>query len=235
MLDMLDKKLYDSTIDQIIEDRDVIDWVMKGANQKEMSQLMAGNPAFRKKALKAREVILLLHDVHEVLDESEVVKIWKKIDQFDKLRPNEARHFKSGAVLSWAAVFVGLIVFGSLAYIYLQNTGTSYEFSENIPLTNNDAKLVLANGEEIRLKNDHSKIAVTGEDELLIENDSVIDLRQRNSGTEEATQMNEVIIPYGKKSELLLADGTKVWLNAGSRLAFPSKFTKEDTGCIFGR
>src|SRR5690606_14480825 len=38
--------------------------------------------------------------------------------------------------------------------------------------------------------------------------------------------MNEVIIPYGKKSELLLADGTKVWLNAGSRLAFPSRFTR---------
>lgn len=43
---------------------------------------------------------------------------------------------------------------------------------------------------------------------------------------EQEAQMNEVVIPYGKKSELLLADGTKVWLNAGSRMAFPSKFTK---------
>ena len=31
----------------------------------------------------------------------------------------------------------------------------------------------------------------------------------------------------GKRTELLLADGTKVWLNAGSRLAFPTKFTNE--------
>jgi ferric-dicitrate binding protein FerR (iron transport regulator) len=36
--------------------------------------------------------------------------------------------------------------------------------------------------------------------------------------------MNEVVVPYGKKSQLTLPDGTKVWLNAGSRFAFPSVF-----------
>ena len=36
--------------------------------------------------------------------------------------------------------------------------------------------------------------------------------------------MNEVIVPYGKRPQLVLEDGTKVWLNAGSRLAFPQKF-----------
>ena len=30
---------------------------------------------------------------------------------------------------------------------------------------------------------------------------------------------------FRSKSQLVLADGTKVWLNAGSRMAFPSEFT----------
>ena len=34
-----------------------------------------------------------------------------------------------------------------------------------------------------------------------------------------------MVVPYGKRSQLTLEDGTKVWLNAGSRMAFPSKFT----------
>jgi ferric-dicitrate binding protein FerR (iron transport regulator) len=37
--------------------------------------------------------------------------------------------------------------------------------------------------------------------------------------------MNEVVIPFGNKSQLILPDGTKVWLNAGSRMAFPNKFS----------
>ena len=36
--------------------------------------------------------------------------------------------------------------------------------------------------------------------------------------------MNELVVPYGKKSQLTLEDGTKVWLNAGSRMEFPTKF-----------
>jgi len=36
--------------------------------------------------------------------------------------------------------------------------------------------------------------------------------------------MMEVVVPFGKKSQLTLEDGTKVWLNAGSRMAFPEKF-----------
>ena len=32
------------------------------------------------------------------------------------------------------------------------------------------------------------------------------------------------IVPYGHKHSLILSDGTKVTLNSGSRLAFPSEF-----------
>ncbi len=36
--------------------------------------------------------------------------------------------------------------------------------------------------------------------------------------------MNKLIVPYGKRSKIILSDGTKVWLNSGSVLEFPSEF-----------
>lgn len=35
---------------------------------------------------------------------------------------------------------------------------------------------------------------------------------------------NRLIIPYGKRSSLVLADGSKVWLNSGTQIEFPSIF-----------
>ncbi|WP_195371855.1 MULTISPECIES: FecR domain-containing protein [Parabacteroides] len=37
----------------------------------------------------------------------------------------------------------------------------------------------------------------------------------------------ELVVPAGQRAELTLPDGTKVWLNAGSKLSYPSFFEKE--------
>jgi hypothetical protein len=41
----------------------------------------------------------------------------------------------------------------------------------------------------------------------------------------EKTKRIKLVVPYGKRSQLELSDGTKVWLNSGSVLEFPSSFT----------
>lgn len=35
---------------------------------------------------------------------------------------------------------------------------------------------------------------------------------------------NTIIVPHGKQSVLVLADGTKLWLNAGTQVTFPTEF-----------
>ena len=39
-------------------------------------------------------------------------------------------------------------------------------------------------------------------------------------------QMNTIIVPNGKRSSLMLADGSEIWINSGTEVSFPSAFTK---------
>ncbi|SEN22579.1 FecR family protein [bacterium A37T11] len=37
-----------------------------------------------------------------------------------------------------------------------------------------------------------------------------------------------LFVPYGRRQDVILADGTKIWLNSGSYLTFPSNFSGKD-------
>ena len=49
----------------------------------------------------------------------------------------------------------------------------------------------------------------------------------QNSSEKENVVFNTLIVPYGKRSSIVLADGSKVWLNSGSKLVFPATFRKD--------
>lgn len=78
---------------------------------------------------------------------------------------------------------------------------------------------------------------ITEEESLSFQND--VQMEFDESGKAKITQVdseektvaltksrqNTLIVPYGKRSTLTLADGSKVWLNSGSVLEFPAQFT----------
>ncbi|MBT3384736.1 MAG: DUF4974 domain-containing protein [Prolixibacteraceae bacterium] len=216
------------SFEELIEDKHFIAWVLRGSNKNEWKKFIVDNPVIKEKVKKARRTILLLRDNYEVLDEESILKMGHNIYRFEQQHKKKVRTIKRRRGLSWAASVLLIFSAGTIGYFYLNEKDTDYQFvsSENVT-QGNEARLVLSDGEEIQLNSDNSTISLNNENELKINNDSIIDLSKKENELDNVVQMNEVIIPYGKKSELLLADGTIVWLNAGSRLAFPSKFTKK--------
>lgn len=68
-----------------------------------------------------------------------------------------------------------------------------------------------------------------GNIDIQIQDDKTAKVRSEHAEDEdipiEQHTMNKLIVPYGKRSEIMLSDGTKVWLNSGSSLEFPSTFS----------
>lgn len=59
---------------------------------------------------------------------------------------------------------------------------------------------------------------------LTVKEEGVISLEGENVELSDTTSYNILKVPFGKRSELVLADGSKLWINSGSTVKFPSKF-----------
>ncbi len=221
---MLDNKYLKYSIEGLLDDREFISWALHCTHHKEWENFFGENPEFRNRALKARKIISLLKETGEDLTDENILDLWQHIDRFDNLHHPVKKVVRLGTVFRYAAIFLFVTALSIAVYIFVTTSPAKYQFASGDPgKTSGDAWLILSTGDEINLKKDNSSIALSADEQIRINNDSVIDLKQKEQpGT---VKMNEVIIPYGKKSQLVMEDGTKVWLNAGSRLAFPTKFT----------
>ncbi|WP_321374993.1 FecR domain-containing protein [uncultured Draconibacterium sp.] len=224
----MDSKYLNYTLEELLEDKQFVAWVLKGHKNKEWSSFINNHSEIQGRANRAREILHLLKDTYDILDEEDVLQMWQNIDQFNKLHKNKSRTIKIRKTFAAAASVLIIVSIGILGYSYLNNRNTEYQFtSSNIDDNQEDARLVLSDGEQIALKKEKSTIALNNDKELIIDNENTIDLSDKATSNTSKVQMNEVIVPFGRRSELMLADGTQVWLNAGSRLAFPTKFTNE--------
>jgi hypothetical protein len=140
----------------------------------------------------------------------------KEIHKNDKKNFTIKKYYKFAALL-----IIGL----SIGYFLLLK-------EENISTVANVKKEVLKDEITIKLADGSTKI---------INNDISIDLKDtdgntiasKNNGglhftenqTTTALVYNEISVPNSKTLQLILSDGTKVWLNAGTVFKFPQNFT----------
>src|SRR5690606_8500761 len=84
-----------------------------------------------------------------------------------------------------------------------------------------EIKLRLASGKELSL----DTLFSTTNNELILSNkEGELSVASESISDEEKVELNTLIVPYQRTYRLVLQDGSKVYLNAGSTLQFPSAF-----------
>ncbi|WBL24345.1 FecR family protein [Zunongwangia sp. HGR-M22] len=147
--------------------------------------------------------------------------IFKKIDL---LRKEERRLLRRKRIYSGVAASVVFLIVTGLLYDFKTTSVSALdEFVEtSIPesLSNDKVELILSSNEKVELE-DSTKItySASGNSVRLSSRAQVSEIN-----TENKISFNTLTVPYGKNTEIQLADGSKVWLNAGSKLIYPNKF-----------
>ncbi len=90
--------------------------------------------------------------------------------------------------------------------------------------TGNDIQVVLSDQTNYTIATDHSELKYDEKGQLTVDSQEVTQ-QQIPTTKKEEIKFNQVIVPWGKRTTISFADGTRMWLNAGSRAIYPVEFT----------
>jgi transmembrane sensor len=211
MIKKMDKEPYNTyTTDDFILDEDFRKIVRESGSNDRLKELLKALPDKKQEINLSVQILCGMHS--ELYHQSEPRKkeLWTKIIQGQK-KQVRLLYFR------YAASILLLIGIGSGVF-YLSTQKPADVVVANEP-PGNDAQLILADGKTVSISCKQSTVRYSPDGSEILVNDSS-GLAQSVSGI----GSNKMIVPYGKRSYIMLSEGTKIWLNSGSTLIFPPVF-----------
>ncbi|MDR0332567.1 MAG: FecR domain-containing protein [Dysgonamonadaceae bacterium] len=117
------------------------------------------------------------------------------------------------------------LIFGLTFYFVNDQSHSLHQGSELIVgelLNNENIQLITGTGATTFQNNIEIEIDENGQARITQENEETKTLNIAQ------TVLNKLVVPYGKRTQLTLADGSRVWLNSGTVLEFPTQFTDDN-------
>ncbi len=142
---------------------------------------------------------------------------------------SKVRFLKIATVFFKYAAIV-LVLF-SIGYFYFQKD-TLIKPTFEVPVAAEAITLQLANG-DIQIIKEDGTTQVIDSHGTVVGTQKGNQLVYSNTAAKDTLVYNTINVPYGKRFELQLSDGTNVHLNSGTSLKYPVRFIKDEKRQVF--
>ncbi len=177
------------------------------------------------KKAEIEEAYLLINGIHirqKELSDEKIQDQWLRLEKSIRSRKNRK-------------VFYSLLAAATAACLVLFFSMRLYQHKES-GFSNKNKKDKLSLLDELRPESNDVQVIIGRSEAIIIEEDACIQQKEDGSviiNDEKKVQGNakvvtedvQVVVPNGKRSSLTLMDGTRVWINSGTKLIYPSRFS----------
>ncbi|MEO8820118.1 MAG: FecR domain-containing protein [Ginsengibacter sp.] len=217
-------------------DDNFIDWVLFPDDEKDefWNHFIITMPAQKKNIKTAKSLILSFDNSRQEAPEEIKKKIWQSIIS----KTENGRIVKMKSRKWWmVAASVLIIIIGALTFSYLnknenkknQDIAGNSKPKNDIAPGGNKAVLTLANGNTIVLDSaQNGTLSQQGNAKVVKQVNGQLIYQKDENIHSDTVQYNTITTPRGGQYQLVLEDGSKVWLNAASSIRFPTAFTGKE-------
>lgn len=193
------------------DDNSFIEWIVNSV------------PELNDKTVSFKKIIKNIKPEEPILSQTQREDIWNGIQQ-TITSDNKKKIIRT---IGWRVAAVAAVFIFIITALLHTISNDNKEIDYNSILTENEdvmrsekISLILSDSSKIDIDKDSSKVTYDVKGNVMIDSESVGSKRKEYS----KNTLNQLIVPYGKTSFLTLSDGTKVWVNSGSRIVYPSVF-----------
>ena len=157
------------------------------------------------------------------MDKDGIIDIIKGKIKKDQKREKRKKYFFK--TLKYAAIFVAVF---SISHFYTLNKINSTEISE----------VIIPDDDEVFIENEKGEIfLIEKTDSIEISKNSYKEsnriVYEENILETEKVEFHTITVPYGKRFNLKLSDGTDVYLNSGTLMKYPVSFLPNQTRSVY--
>ena len=157
------------------------------------------------------------------MDKDGIIDIIKGKIKKDQKREKRKKYFIK--TLKYAAIFVAVF---SISHFYTLNQINSTEISE----------VIIPDDDEVFIENEKGEIfLIEKTDSIEISKNSYKEsnriVYEENILETEKVEFHTITVPYGKRFNLKLSDGTDVYLNSGTLMKYPVSFLPNQTRSVY--
>lgn len=225
---MVKNRYKDYSFEELINDQHFIEMIQKIETDQDLRRFISEHDLNEDDLTYIYELNLLFRQKTDSLDKERKDELWFKIKENYQSDRNNFSSFNWSNIIKIAASLLILIGIGSILYIGFNTDSDIYLSELEQTSRTQNAVIQLASGELIEVEKEESTVKVLDSNKIQVNDSKIYQGASSNKGLENELKMNTVNVPFGKKIMLELCEGTKVWLNAGTKFAFPQEFEEKE-------